>query len=66
MEIALDWVISRERKGFEGHVKNMDAIGDSGEVSKHVIKNWRKSDSCYIKWQGTWQNYALVFWGRES
>ena len=42
----------------------MDVTGDPGEVSdgnqKHVIKNWRKGDSCY-KVARNWLNHVLVF-----
>lgn len=40
-----------ESESFKVHDERMDVAGDSGEVSdgneEHVIRNWKKCDSCY-------------------
>lgn len=40
-----------ERKSFKVHDESMYVAGDSGEVQdgneEHVIRNWKKGDSCY-------------------
>lgn len=55
-----------ETDNFGVYARNMNIKGDSGEVSdrneEDIIRNWRKGDPV-IKWQRTWLNCVLVFYG---
>lgn len=59
--------MGRGGKNFEAHAKNMGLKGSSSEVSDRnveciIIGNGGKAVHV-IKWQRTWLNFILMFYG---